>query len=67
MYNIPDNYDRFEMYEREQERQSRINRNNAIEEEFDTPDLPFTMSRRTMLEFIQKFIHNINCNFNFTY
>lgn len=41
MYNIPDNYDRFEMYEREQERQRRINRNNAIEEEFDAPDLPF--------------------------
>lgn len=41
MYNIPDNYDRYEMHEREQERQRRINRKIEIEEEFDTPDLPF--------------------------
>ena len=42
MYNIPDNYDKYEMYEQEQERRRRIDRKNAIEEEFDTDDdLPF--------------------------
>lgn len=41
MYNIPDNYDRFEMHEGELERRRRIDRKFAIEEEFDTPDLPF--------------------------
>lgn len=41
MYNIPDNYDRFVSYEREQERLKRLEHRREIEEEFDTYDLPF--------------------------
>lgn len=41
MYNIPDNYDRFEMYEMEQERRKRLDRRREFEDEIDTYDLPY--------------------------
>lgn len=38
---IPDNYDAFVSYEREQERIERIHKRHEIEEEIENEELPF--------------------------
>ena len=57
---IPDNYDAFVSYEREQERIERIHKRHEIEEEIENEELPFYVKGKNTRDFSR----GMNCHYN---